>query len=312
MSGFVFVVLDAEEEVGGVDLPIEGDGTLLLSVLQSQFREASGLKYRCVRGGGWIRCLAVRSLHTHTHTHTHRNPSTGRWVAVRLTEGKLYPPIADSSGKNTWGSSPYTVAGLEQRGYSPNPRSSPTPQRKDHSHELHRGRSRESSPAPQRSREPSPAPQRSREPSPAPQRARGRSPLRWFSRSRDPSPDPQRSKDSSPGPQRSRDTSPGPRRSRESSPGPQRSRESSPGPRRSRESSPGGREPSPGPGPRRSVSAPGGEHAGNLELQNIVFGVRNTFWSIYNTCAHSHMPEQCIIVEEHHMNVWIQNSLWPL
>lgn len=47
MSEFVYVVLDdSVEEVSGVDLPVEGDGTLLLSVLRSQFKDASGLKYR--------------------------------------------------------------------------------------------------------------------------------------------------------------------------------------------------------------------------------------------------------------------------
>ena len=45
-SGYVFVCADEYSRSDGVELPTEEDGTLLLSVLQSQFESASGLKYR--------------------------------------------------------------------------------------------------------------------------------------------------------------------------------------------------------------------------------------------------------------------------
>ena len=45
----------------GVELPMEEDGTLLLSVLQSQFEGASGLKYRSALAGG--KCMtAIRDF----------------------------------------------------------------------------------------------------------------------------------------------------------------------------------------------------------------------------------------------------------
>ena len=46
MSGYVFVCSDEAQRHEGVELPIEEDGTILLSVLQSQFEGSSGLKYR--------------------------------------------------------------------------------------------------------------------------------------------------------------------------------------------------------------------------------------------------------------------------
>ena len=48
MSGdsYVFVCADESAKEEGVELPLEAEGTLLLSVLQSQFNGASGLKYR--------------------------------------------------------------------------------------------------------------------------------------------------------------------------------------------------------------------------------------------------------------------------
>lgn len=46
MSGYIFVCSDEAARHEGVELPMEEDGTLLLSVLQSQFEGASGLKYR--------------------------------------------------------------------------------------------------------------------------------------------------------------------------------------------------------------------------------------------------------------------------
>ena len=46
MSGYVYVCEDEENREAGVELPVEEDGNLLVSVLQSQFERASGLKYR--------------------------------------------------------------------------------------------------------------------------------------------------------------------------------------------------------------------------------------------------------------------------
>ena len=45
-DSYVFVCLDENSKEDGVELPLEDNGTLLLSVLQSQFDGASGLKYR--------------------------------------------------------------------------------------------------------------------------------------------------------------------------------------------------------------------------------------------------------------------------
>ena len=46
MSGYVYVCDDEANRDGGVELPVENDGDLLISVLQSQFERATGLKYR--------------------------------------------------------------------------------------------------------------------------------------------------------------------------------------------------------------------------------------------------------------------------
>ena len=46
--GFVFVCEDEALKYNGVELPTEQDGTLMLSVLRSQFEGATGLKYRSV------------------------------------------------------------------------------------------------------------------------------------------------------------------------------------------------------------------------------------------------------------------------
>ena len=46
MAGYVYVCDDETNRDNGVELPIEEDGNLLISVLQSQFERASGLKYR--------------------------------------------------------------------------------------------------------------------------------------------------------------------------------------------------------------------------------------------------------------------------
>ena len=46
MSSFVVVCRAEESKEDCIELPTEDDGSLLLSVLQSQFEGASGLKYR--------------------------------------------------------------------------------------------------------------------------------------------------------------------------------------------------------------------------------------------------------------------------
>ena len=46
LSDYVLVCTDELAKSEGVELPTEEDGNLLLSVLQSQFEGASGLKYR--------------------------------------------------------------------------------------------------------------------------------------------------------------------------------------------------------------------------------------------------------------------------
>ena len=48
MSGYVLVSRTEEDKNDSVELPTEDDGTLLLSVVQSQFEGASGIRYRHV------------------------------------------------------------------------------------------------------------------------------------------------------------------------------------------------------------------------------------------------------------------------
>lgn len=45
-DGYAFVCVDENAKEDGVEIPVEENGTILLSVLQSQFSGASGLKYR--------------------------------------------------------------------------------------------------------------------------------------------------------------------------------------------------------------------------------------------------------------------------
>ena len=45
-SGYVLVCLDENCKDEDVELPAEADGTMLVSVLQSQYTGATGLKYR--------------------------------------------------------------------------------------------------------------------------------------------------------------------------------------------------------------------------------------------------------------------------
>jgi len=61
---------DSDQEV--VDLPLEKDGTLLLSTLHAQYPDACGLKYVA--------------------------PDNGRTRALRLADDKLHPPTDDGWG----------------------------------------------------------------------------------------------------------------------------------------------------------------------------------------------------------------------
>lgn len=72
-----YVQVAEEEGDETIELPIEEDGTLLLSTLQAQFVGTSGLKYR--------------------------NPLTNATRGIRLSEGRLHPPV-DEDG---WGAQIY-------------------------------------------------------------------------------------------------------------------------------------------------------------------------------------------------------------
>lgn len=72
---FVQIAEDAGEEP--MELPVEEDGTLLLSTLQAQFPGSSGLKYR--------------------------NSETRATRGIRLNEGRLHPPsIEDGWGEQVY------------------------------------------------------------------------------------------------------------------------------------------------------------------------------------------------------------------
>ncbi|XP_055708864.1 TAR DNA-binding protein 43-like isoform X3 [Phlebotomus papatasi] len=72
-----FLQVSEEEGEEPIELPVEEDGTLLLSTLQAQFPGTCGLKYR--------------------------NPDSRAIRGVRLNEGRLHPPIPESG----WGSQVY-------------------------------------------------------------------------------------------------------------------------------------------------------------------------------------------------------------
>ena len=69
MNQYIKVVADDGDEP--LELPIEEDGTILLTTLSAQFPGSCGLKYR--------------------------NPDTGTMRGIRLSDGRLYPP------DNDWG-----------------------------------------------------------------------------------------------------------------------------------------------------------------------------------------------------------------
>lgn len=72
-----YVQVAEEEGEETIELPMEDDGTLLLSTLQAQFPGTSGLKYR--------------------------NPLNNAIRGIRLTEGRLHPP----QGEDGWGTHVY-------------------------------------------------------------------------------------------------------------------------------------------------------------------------------------------------------------
>ncbi|XP_055325775.1 TAR DNA-binding protein 43-like [Sitodiplosis mosellana] len=74
-----YVQVAEEEGEETIELPIEKDGTLLLSTLQGQFPGTSCLKYR--------------------------NSVSNAIRGIRLTEGRLYPPSEDG-----WGNQVYLCA----------------------------------------------------------------------------------------------------------------------------------------------------------------------------------------------------------
>ena len=64
MNTYIAVADDENEEP--IELPIEDDGTLMLTTLAAQFPGSCGLKYR--------------------------NPETGHFRGMRLVDGRLSPP----------------------------------------------------------------------------------------------------------------------------------------------------------------------------------------------------------------------------
>ena len=75
MTEWVAVVTDEGDEP--IEIPTEGDGTMLLSSLTAQFPGVTGLKFR--------------------------NPSTNTLRGVRILENVLYPPDANEG----WGATTY-------------------------------------------------------------------------------------------------------------------------------------------------------------------------------------------------------------
>lgn len=77
MSATEYVQVTEEEGEETIELPIEEDGTLLLSTLQAQFPGTSGLKYR--------------------------NSVSNAVRGIRLVDGHLHPP----QGEDGWGNQVY-------------------------------------------------------------------------------------------------------------------------------------------------------------------------------------------------------------
>lgn len=71
MSTYIQVTEDENEE--SMEVPLEDEGTLLLSTLNAQFPGSCGLKYR--------------------------NPESGAMRGLRLSDGRLYPPDNEWSNR---------------------------------------------------------------------------------------------------------------------------------------------------------------------------------------------------------------------
>ena len=111
MTEYVVVQLDVGDESGDskgkahtVELPTEENKTLLLTVLRSQYEGATGLKYKyAFIDFSWV-VFYFRSHRTSVRIVIRfRNPNTGAWRGVRISDGVLHPP---SEG---WGNGPYVV-----------------------------------------------------------------------------------------------------------------------------------------------------------------------------------------------------------
>ena len=111
MTEYVVVQLDVGDEGGDkkekahtVELPTEENKTLLLTVLQSQYEGATGLKYRFafryLFGLCFLCCANYVFLRVWSLS---RNPTTGSWRGVRISDGVLHPPAEG------WGHGPYVV-----------------------------------------------------------------------------------------------------------------------------------------------------------------------------------------------------------
>ena len=72
-----YIQVAEEEGEEAIEIPSEEDGTLLLTTLAAQFPCACGLKYR--------------------------NPQSGNYRGIRLTDGKLHAP------ENYWGNKTFIV-----------------------------------------------------------------------------------------------------------------------------------------------------------------------------------------------------------
>lgn len=79
-----YVQVAKEEGKETFELPIENDGTLLMSTLQAKFPDTSGLEYR--------------------------NAVSNAIRIIRFTEGRLYPPSGDHQLHHHQHSSKYGAA----------------------------------------------------------------------------------------------------------------------------------------------------------------------------------------------------------
>jgi len=71
-----YIQVAEEENEEPIELPVEDDGTVLLSTLLAQFPGACGMKYR--------------------------NPETGGFRGLRLVENRIHPPPEGIWGNNIY------------------------------------------------------------------------------------------------------------------------------------------------------------------------------------------------------------------